>query len=72
VGKGEAEGATPSPLSRWSQFSIFTGVRLSRSGRPQKQCPKGEASSSRVFMGQQQNWVRLNSPSCASLRLGIR
>nr|VFK25209.1 MAG: Condensation domain-containing protein [Candidatus Kentron sp. LFY] len=32
VGKGEAK-ATPSPLSQWGQFPIFTGVRLSRTGR---------------------------------------
>nr|VFK42074.1 MAG: hypothetical protein BECKSD772F_GA0070984_111220 [Candidatus Kentron sp. SD]VFK47952.1 MAG: hypothetical protein BECKSD772E_GA0070983_110920 [Candidatus Kentron sp. SD] len=25
--------ATPSPLSQWGQFPIFTGVRLSRTGR---------------------------------------
>jgi hypothetical protein len=29
VGKGEV-GTSPSPLSQWGQFPIFTGVRLSR------------------------------------------
>lgn len=31
VGKGVA-GATPSPLSQWSHFSIFARVHLSRNG----------------------------------------
>jgi hypothetical protein len=30
--------ATPSPLSQWGQFPIFTGMRLSRSGRPHPRC----------------------------------
>ena len=38
VGKREAV-ATPSPLSQWGQFPIFTGVCLSYTGRPPRQCP---------------------------------
>ena len=30
--------ATASPLSQWSQFSTFTGVRISRTGRPPSYC----------------------------------
>lgn len=30
--------ATASPLSQWGQFPIFTGVRLSRTGRPPMRC----------------------------------
>jgi hypothetical protein len=37
-GKGQAY-ASPSPLSQWGQFPIFTGVRLSRTGRPPRDCP---------------------------------
>jgi len=37
-----------------------------------KTVPRVEASSSVVIMVQQQNCVRLISPSCASFRLGIR
>jgi hypothetical protein len=38
-GKGEAV-ATPSPLSQWGQFPIFTGVTVSVTGRPLYDCPK--------------------------------
>ena len=34
----EGVPATASPLSRWGRFPIFTGVRLSRSGRPPVRC----------------------------------
>ena len=38
VGKGVAT-ATPSPLSQWGQFSIFTSMTLSVTGRPHIDCP---------------------------------
>ena len=45
VGKGEAGSpASPSPLSQWGQFPIFTGVTLSVTGRPQRDCPLRGAS----------------------------
>jgi hypothetical protein len=37
--------ASPSPLSRWGQFPTFTGVRLSRTGRPHRDCPGWGADS---------------------------
>jgi len=37
-GKREAV-ATPSPLSQKGLFPLFTGVRLSRTGRPPRDCP---------------------------------
>ena len=39
VGKGVAF-ATPSPLSRWGRFPIFTGVPFSGTGRPRGNCPR--------------------------------
>ncbi len=39
AGKGVA-CATPSPLSQWGQFPIFTGVRLSRTGRSRGNRPR--------------------------------
>ena len=38
VGKGQVV-TSPSPLSPWGQFPIFTGVRISHTGRPQRYCP---------------------------------
>ena len=38
VGKGQAV-ASPSPLSPWGHFPIFTGVCLSHTGRPPRPCP---------------------------------
>ena len=40
--------ASPSPLSRWGQFPTFTGVRLSRTGRPHSDCPLGGTVSIRL------------------------
>ncbi len=37
-GKGEA-GASPSPLSRWGQFPIFTGVRVAHRATPNSVAP---------------------------------
>ncbi len=39
VGKGERYLRTPSPLSQWGQFPIFTGVSVSDTGRPRRYSP---------------------------------
>src|SRR5579862_1400013 len=43
VGKGEGH-SSPSPLSRWGQFPIFTGEPLSGTGRRHSRCPESGAT----------------------------
>ena len=42
LGKGEGH-SSPSPLSQWGQFPIFTGKSLSGTGRRRSCCPSGGA-----------------------------
>ena len=68
--------ATLSPLSRWSQFSIFIGMHLSRSERPHLSLPPRGKTVEFVLMTRafhvQQKLSKLNKPRRANFALGSR
>src|SRR2546422_233464 len=61
-GKGEAV-ATPSPLSQWGRFPIFTGVTVSVTGRPPNDCPGRGVMDHALAVPGRQNCSRLKRPS---------
>jgi hypothetical protein len=74
VGKGEARGATPSPLSQWGRFPTF----VRRADFPHRATPQAlPRERDRECVGRvlgihaRQKLSKLTNPSCANLALGI-